>query len=243
MSRFHIAQTVYDTEGVPLAGATVSVCVLGSTELSREPLYVDANSATRLANPLTSDGNGLVDFYLAYPLVCDLRPVKDGVAGRTATVYPGRPTVGDVLTWDGVEDVHKATGLVLLGPYAVTFESSGIGGDGHVLETGLAAGTVIIRAWAMVQTAFSGGTVGDIRVVAGDFSGNDFDNVYRGDAKDAPWGPAAAIAYESQWADGFEPSRRALVFNVPGDLRVQVATDSTLVAGVALVYALVWRPV
>src|SRR2546423_638473 len=106
MARFHIQATVTDTGGAPLDGATVSVCVLGTSEVSHEPLYADGSSATRRANPLTSDGSGVVDFYLATPLVCDLRPTKSGVAGRTVTVYPGRPNVGDVLAWDGRQDVH-----------------------------------------------------------------------------------------------------------------------------------------
>lgn len=107
MPRYHIQETVTDTNGTPLDTATVTVCVLGTTEASRVSLYADANSATTLANPLTSDGSGLVDFYLAYPLVCDLRPVKNGVAGRMVTVRPGLPAVGDVPTWDGAQDVHQ----------------------------------------------------------------------------------------------------------------------------------------
>ena len=103
MSRYHVQKTVYDTNGDPLDAATVTVCVLGTTEKSRVTLYADASSATTLPNPLTSDGSGGVDFYLANPLVCDLVPVKAGVAGRTITVRPGLPDVGTVQTWDGTE--------------------------------------------------------------------------------------------------------------------------------------------
>src|SRR5216117_2031931 len=59
---------VFNSRGVPLAGATVRVCLMPASGQPCTPLaliYSDAALTQALANPTTSDGLGNYSFYAA----------------------------------------------------------------------------------------------------------------------------------------------------------------------------------
>lgn len=110
--RAHFVGTLENTlTSEVLAGATVTVRQQGTSTPIVETIYSvdDVVGSTTLSNPLTSDANGLVEFYLADPKRVDLFVQKSGHPDRTFTVdvFKASMTGPHVL----VGSDHTASGL------------------------------------------------------------------------------------------------------------------------------------
>lgn len=69
-----------------LSSATVAVRQTGTTTAITETIYSAATGATTLSNPLTSDSNGVIEFWLARPQRVDLYITATGYSALTLTV-------------------------------------------------------------------------------------------------------------------------------------------------------------
>src|SRR5467141_3166971 len=71
---------------VPLGGASVSVVQTGTSTPITESIYSGASGAVTLANPLTSDVQGVAEFWLEREKRVDLVTSKTGFNSVRATV-------------------------------------------------------------------------------------------------------------------------------------------------------------
>jgi hypothetical protein len=85
MARARYFEVATDTNGRPVPSAAVNVYQAGTTTPIAETIYAADSGATTLANPVTANAQGEVEFYLAAPARVDLRWVK---AGYTTESHP-----------------------------------------------------------------------------------------------------------------------------------------------------------
>lgn len=100
--RASFAWTVVDTNGRPIAGASIAVYQVGTTTAITETIYQDATGASTLANPFTTDSLGQFRFYLDKSKRVDLKV--------SATGYPMPYTLQDV---DVVRTGEDPTSIVV----------------------------------------------------------------------------------------------------------------------------------
>lgn len=81
--RASYAYTVTDTEGRPIAGASITVYDVGTTDEISETIYADATGASELDNPFTADSLGQFRFYLDKSKRVDLYVSATGYTAYT----------------------------------------------------------------------------------------------------------------------------------------------------------------
>ena len=118
MSRAHYVENVLGVSGSGalslMAGATVHIYDAGTTTPIAQTIYDSDGGSGTLSNPLTSDANGKVEFWLATAARVDLAVSKTGFTSQTRTVdvedapVAEGASVGDVPTWDGTKYVPQA---------------------------------------------------------------------------------------------------------------------------------------
>lgn len=90
MARAHFADVLIGTSGTGslslLDGATVHVYDQGTTTPISQTIYAADSGGTTIANPLTSDANGKVEFWLDTPARVDLAASKTGFSPSIRTV-------------------------------------------------------------------------------------------------------------------------------------------------------------
>lgn len=90
MSRAHYVENVLGVSGSGalslMAGATVHVYDEGTTDHIAQTIYDSDSGGGTLSNPLTSDANGKVEFWLATAARVDLAVSKVGFTSQTRTV-------------------------------------------------------------------------------------------------------------------------------------------------------------
>lgn len=69
-----------------LSSATVYVYQTGTTTAITETIFAAASGSATLSNPLTSDSNGVIEFWLAQPQRVDLAISVTGYSAQTVTV-------------------------------------------------------------------------------------------------------------------------------------------------------------
>ena len=145
---------VFNTRGVPLAGATVRVCAMPASGQPCAPLaliYSDAGLTQALANPTTTDGLGNYSFYAA-PGKYEIE-----ISGPTITTKqlpnvilpsdPSAPTFSSISSTGGI----SAFSLTLTGNLTVNGSTSVVGN--------LASGTMTLSNQGTPPGAASAGTV------------------------------------------------------------------------------------
>ena len=145
---------VFNTRGVPLAGATVRVCAMPASGQPCTPLaliYSDAGLTQALANPTTTDGLGNYSFYAA-PGKYEIE-----ISGPTITTKqlpnvilpsdPSAPTFSSISSTGGI----SAFSLTLTGNLTVNGSTSVVGN--------LASGTMTLSNQGTPPGAASAGTV------------------------------------------------------------------------------------
>lgn len=88
---------------MPLPGATVTVYQEGTTTPLADAIYADSVGGATLANPVTADADGVVEFFLEVNRRVDLRVVKAGYATQTVT----EDVVGDTVMADAGAQVFN----------------------------------------------------------------------------------------------------------------------------------------
>jgi hypothetical protein len=83
MARARLRYTVSDVNGKRLVGAAVYVYEPNSSTPISETIYADETGVDTLANPLETDVNGAILFYLESPKRVDLKIVAAGYADLT----------------------------------------------------------------------------------------------------------------------------------------------------------------
>lgn len=91
MGRARCRQVVTDAQGNRISGASVSVYEPNTITPIGETIYADDSGVDTLANPLTSDANGTILFYLELPRRVDLLVSKAGYADQTIPDVPVEP--------------------------------------------------------------------------------------------------------------------------------------------------------
>ena len=81
--RASFAYSVTDTEGRPIAGASIEVRQVGTTTKITETIYQDATGASTLSNPFTADSLGQFRFYLKKSKRVDLYVSATGYTAYT----------------------------------------------------------------------------------------------------------------------------------------------------------------
>src|SRR3990167_10758410 len=74
---------ILDTDGRPIASASIYVYQVDTTTAITETIYADATGATALTNPLSTNSLGYVQFYLDRPKIVDLLVSKTGYTDFT----------------------------------------------------------------------------------------------------------------------------------------------------------------
>ena len=145
---------VFNTRGVPLAGATVRVCAMPVSGQPCAPLaqiYSDAGLTQALANPTTSDGMGNYSFYAA-PGKYEIEISGPGITTKQLPNVilpsdPSAPTFNSLSTTGGI----SAFTLNLSGNLTVNGSTSVVGN--------LASGTLTLNNQGSAPGAASAGTV------------------------------------------------------------------------------------
>jgi hypothetical protein len=140
---------VFNSRGIPLAGATIRVCVMPASGQPCSPLaqlYSDAGLTQALANPTTSDGLGNYSFYAA-PGKYEIEISGSGITTKQLpnVILPSDPTSP---TFSGAV---SAFSLSLAGNLSVTGNTTVIGN--------LASGTLNLSNQSSPPGAASPGTV------------------------------------------------------------------------------------
>ena len=104
MSRAHYVENVLGVSGSGalslMAGATVHVYDAGTMTPIAQTIYDSDGGSGTLSNPLTSDANGKVEFWLDTPARVDLAVSKTGFTAQTRTVdVEDAPSGGGGSTW------------------------------------------------------------------------------------------------------------------------------------------------
>ena len=85
--RAHFITFLVDGKGEPIAGANIILRNQGTTTPISETIYAAEDpSTTTLSNPILSDTDGKVEFYLVAPQRLDIRIEKTGYTPRTFTI-------------------------------------------------------------------------------------------------------------------------------------------------------------
>ena len=145
---------VFNSRGVPLAGATVRVCLMPATGQPCTPLaliYSDAALTQALANPTTSDGLGNYSFYAA-PGKYEIEISGPGITTRQIpnVILPSDPTAPNFSSVSSSGAI-SAFSLNLTGNLSVTGNASVAGS--------LAGGTLNLANQSTPPGAASTGTV------------------------------------------------------------------------------------
>src|SRR3990167_9545943 len=74
---------ILDTDGRPIASASIYVYQVDTPTAITEIIYADATGATALTNPLSTNSLGYVQFYLDRPKIVDLLVSKTGYTDFT----------------------------------------------------------------------------------------------------------------------------------------------------------------
>ena len=163
MSRAHYVENVLGVSGSGalslMAGATVHIYDAGTTTPIAQTIYDSDGGSGTLSNPLTSDANGKVEFWLDTPARVDLAVIKTGFTSQTRTVdvedTPTQATTADLDTLAGFAAAGGSEGdvatlnaqgkLVPQAPSGVQVETVPIGSaELKALHTG--AGKVLVAA-------------------------------------------------------------------------------------------------
>jgi len=145
---------VFNTRGVPLAGATVRVCAMPASGQPCTPLaqlYSDAALTQAMANPTTSDGMGNYSFYAA-PGKYEIEISGPGITTKQLPNVilpsdPSAPTFNSLSTSGGI----SAFTLNLSGNLTVNGSTSVVGN--------LASGSLTLNNQGTAPGAASAGTV------------------------------------------------------------------------------------
>ena len=145
---------VFNTRGVPLAGATVRVCAMPASGQPCTPLaliYSDAALTQALANPTATDGLGNYSFYAA-PGKYEIEISGPGITTKQLPNVilpsdPASPTFSSISSTGGI----NAFSLALTGNLTVNGSTSVVGN--------LASGTLTLSNQGSAQGAASSGTV------------------------------------------------------------------------------------
>jgi hypothetical protein len=145
---------VFNTRGVPLAGATVRVCAMPSSGQPCTPLaliYSDAALTQALANPTATDGLGNYSFYAA-PGKYEIEISGPGITTKQLPNVilpsdPASPTFSSINSTGGI----NAFSLTLTGNLTVNGSTSVVGT--------LASGTLTLSNQGTAPGAASSGTV------------------------------------------------------------------------------------
>ena len=145
---------VFNTRGVPLAGATVRVCAMPASGQPCTPLaliYSDAALTQALANPTATDGLGNYSFYAA-PGKYEIEISGPGVSTKQLPNVilpsdPASPTFSSLNSTGGI----NAFSLTLTGNLTVNGSTSVVGN--------LASGTLTLSNQGTAPGAASSGTV------------------------------------------------------------------------------------
>jgi len=145
---------VFNTRGVPLAGATVRVCAMPASGQPCAPLaliYSDAALTQALANPATTDGLGNYSFYAA-PGKYEIEISGPGITTKQLPNVilpsdPSSPTFSSLSSTGGI----NAFSLTLTGNLTVNGSTSVVGS--------LASGTLNLSNQGTAPGAASSGTV------------------------------------------------------------------------------------
>ncbi|HXJ12972.1 MAG TPA: carboxypeptidase-like regulatory domain-containing protein, partial [Candidatus Limnocylindrales bacterium] len=145
---------VFNTRGVPLAGATVRVCAMPASGQPCTPLaliYSDAALTQALANPTTSDGLGNYSFYAA-PGKYEIEISGPGITTKQLPNVilpsdPSSPTFSSLSSTGGI----NAFSLSLTGNLTVNGSTNVVGN--------LASGTLTLSNQGSAPGAASSGTV------------------------------------------------------------------------------------
>ena len=124
---------VFNSRGVPLAGATVRVCAMPSTGQPCAPLaliYSDAGLTQALANPTTTDGMGNYTFYAA-PGKYEVEISGPGITTKQLPNVilpsdPAAPTFSSISSTGGI----SAFSLSLTGNLTVNGSTQVVGSSG-----------------------------------------------------------------------------------------------------------------
>ncbi len=145
---------VFNTRGVPLAGATVRVCAMPASGQPCAPLaliYSDAALTQALANPTATDGLGNYSFYAA-PGKYEIEISGPGITTKQLPNVilpsdPASPTFSSISSTGGI----NAFSLTLTGNLTVNGSTSVVGS--------LASGTLTLSNQGSAPGAASSGTV------------------------------------------------------------------------------------
>jgi hypothetical protein len=145
---------VFNTRGVPLAGATVRVCAMPASGQPCTPLaliYSDAALTQALANPTATDGLGNYSFYAA-PGKYEIEISGPGITTKQLPNVilpsdPSSPTFNSISSTGGI----NAFSLTLTGNLTVNGSTSVVGN--------LASGTLTLSNQGTAPGAASSGTV------------------------------------------------------------------------------------
>src|SRR3989475_11779675 len=145
---------VFNSRGVPLAGASVRVCLVPATGQHCAPLpliYSDAALTQALANPTTTDGLGNYSFYAA-PGKYEIEISGPGITTRQIpnVILPSDPTAPNFSSVSSTGAIN-AFSLNLTGNLSVTGNASVAGA--------LAGGTLNLANQSTPPGAASSGTV------------------------------------------------------------------------------------
>lgn len=100
MARARFFDVATDPAGRPIPSATLNVYQPGTTTPIAETIYAADSGGTTLANPLTANAQGEIEFFLAVPKRVDLRWSKNGFVAETHSA--------DVAWVDWVPSAEKA---------------------------------------------------------------------------------------------------------------------------------------
>lgn len=109
--RASFAYSVTDTEGRPIAGASITVYQVGTTTAITETIYQHATGASTLANPFTADSLGQFRFYLDKSKRVVLKVSATGYTAYTLqdvdVVRTGEDPTALVVAADDADDWQK----------------------------------------------------------------------------------------------------------------------------------------
>lgn len=105
LARAFAFDVIMDTVGNVIQGATVTVREPGTTTNISETMFDSVSGVSTLTNPLTTDSQGIIQFWLSAPKTVDLYVTGPGISAFTRRNIPVLPDLGDVILSEGNQSI------------------------------------------------------------------------------------------------------------------------------------------